>query len=251
VYCNFEGDAGALAMFMGGPHRAWYRDVPAIVTELRGKVEDEVVDELERIFTYGIPRFCNATSTKDNFQAYFAYGNHQSYDKSPAKSRAALAKDHRKGYVICFDQRLISFVLNCHMTPQGMADLNKLFKSPQSIFDSSHHVFTWCMAINDWTSKFTEPQVLCAAAELPFMIWLWNLRADYPFDEIYLMDDDVSGAFRHMKYALLLIAMHTARQCGFGVFYTGGTFCDNTTLPQLGYHCSGTTAIGPILLVPK
>jgi hypothetical protein len=31
---HFEGDAGALAMFMGGPHCAWHRDVPAIMSLL-------------------------------------------------------------------------------------------------------------------------------------------------------------------------------------------------------------------------
>ncbi len=228
----FEGDAAALAMFMGGPHRAWHRDVPAIIDNLRGKVDVAVVDELECIFTYGIPRFCQATSTEANFQAYLNYGNHTSYSTAPEKSLAALAKDHRKGYVICFDQRIIPFVLNCHVTPQGLVDIDTPYKNPRSIFDSSHRVFSWCMAINDWTSKHTEPQVLCAAAELPFMTWLWNLRADYPYQEIYLMDDDVSGAFRHLKYALLCIAMHTTVQCGFAVFYTGGTFGDNTTPPN-------------------
>ena len=46
------------------------------------------------------------------------------------------------------------------------------------------------------------------------------------------MDDDVSGAFRHVKYALLLIAMHNSIQCNLGVFNTGGTFGDNTTPPN-------------------
>ncbi len=43
------------------------------------------------------------------------------------------------------------------------------------------------------------------------------------------MDDDGSGAFSHMKCALLCIAMHTSLQSGYGVFYTGGTFGDNTS----------------------
>lgn len=32
------------------------------------------------------------------------------------------------------------------------------------------------------------------------MIGIYNLRITYPTTEIYLWDDDVSGAFRHVKY---------------------------------------------------
>ena len=59
-----------------------------------------------------------------------------------------------------------------------------------------------------------------------------NLQITYPYEELFFMDDDVSGAFRHMKHALLLIALHTCVQCGYGVMYTGGSFGDCTTPPN-------------------
>ncbi len=37
------------------------------------------------------------------------------------------------------------------------------------------------------------------------------------------------GAFRHSKYPPNLVALHTSRQCGLGVFNTGATFGDNTS----------------------
>jgi hypothetical protein len=37
-----------------------------------------------------------------------------------------------------------------------------------------------------------------AGAELGFMVWLYNLRITYPLLEIYIADDDISGAFRLM-----------------------------------------------------
>ncbi|CAB9523035.1 unknown protein [Seminavis robusta] len=74
-----------------------------------------------------------------------------------------------------------------------------------------------------------EPPLTFAGAELGFMVWLYNLRVTYPREEIYIADDDVSGAFRLMKYHPNCMAMHTSIQAGYGVINTGGTFGDNTS----------------------
>jgi len=60
------------------------------------------------------------------------------------------------------------------------------------------------------------------------MVWLYNLRVTYPNLEIYLADDDISGAFCLMKYHPNLVSMHSSRQCGYCVVNTGGTFGNNT-----------------------
>jgi hypothetical protein len=114
------------------------------------------------------------------------------------------------------------------MTPQGLVDLNTPYKNPRPIFDSSFCPHPWCFSINDWTHKDNEPELTFAGAELGFMIWLYNLRITYPDLEIYNADDNVSGAFRLMKYHPNCMAMHTFIQGFFGVVNTGGTFGDNT-----------------------
>ena len=150
-------------------------------------------------------------------------------EADPSKAYQALVKDVKRGYVLVFDQRLIPFVLNCHVTPQGIVDLDTPHKNPRPIFDSTFRPHPACFAINDWTHKDTEPPIHCTNVEVPFLQWIWNLRISYPSEELYLGDDDVSGAFRWLKYHPNLVAMHTSIQCGLGVFNTGGTFGGNTT----------------------
>jgi hypothetical protein len=228
---HFHGDAAALVRWMGGPHVHAQRDVPALLNFLDGKVEPALIYDIRRTFTKGIPRTCRAFSTEANFQAFYNYGNHTSHNSAPDKVAAALAKDAKRGFVIPFDTRVVPFVLNCHVTPQGMIDLDTPYKSPRSIFDSSFRPEVWCTAINDWTSMAGENPVTCVEIELEFMQWIWNLRISYPDQELYLADDDVSGAFRWLKYHPNLVAMHTSMQAGFAVFNSGGTFGDNTTPP--------------------
>ena len=227
---HFNGSVADLVRWIGGPHVGAHRDLEGTFQALdEAQVDPKVISDLKRIFTDGIPARCTASSTERNFEAFYRYGNHSTVDEEPEKTYKAMVKDSRKGFILVFDQRMVLFILHCHLTPQGVVDLNSLFKNPRPIFDSSFRPYVWCYAINDWTHKDNEPPLTFASAEMGFMIWLYNLRITYPWLEIYIGDDDVSGAFRLMKYNPNCMSLHTSSQCGYCVVNTGGTFGDNTS----------------------
>jgi hypothetical protein len=85
------------------------------------------------------------------------------------------------------------------------------------------------MAINAFTCKETEPEIDFPKAWLMRLAWLWNLRITYPWLEIYLGDDDVSGAFRQVKYNPNVVAMHAFLVFGVLFMSTGQTFGDCTS----------------------
>jgi hypothetical protein len=84
-------------------------------------------------------------------------------------------------------------------------------------------------AINDWTSKTTEPPLIFGGSFMSLCHWIYNMRIDYPREEILPLDDDVSGAFRWEKYPPNLVAMHSCMQADYLVMNTGGTFGGCTT----------------------
>jgi hypothetical protein len=227
---HFNGSVADLVRWIGGPHVAAHRDHHSILGTLQSAgVDAHVVAGLRRIFLSGIPATCQAVSNEDNFNAYYRYGNHSTVSDAPEKAYDAMVKDNRKGFTLLFDQRAVLFMLHCHLTPQGLVDVDTPYKKPRPIFDSSYRPFPWCSAINDWTHKDNEPPLTFAGAEMGFMVWLYNLRITYPNLEIYIADDDISGAFRLMRYHPNCMAMHTFIQGDYGVVNTGGTFGDNTT----------------------
>ena len=176
---------------MDGPHVAEHRDHHTTLATLkRYNVDQRVIDDIQRIFLCGIPAQCNVHSTERNFSAFYQYGNHSTVDDVPEKTYKAMVKDARKGFTLLLDDRAILLMLHCHLTPQGIVDLNTLHKNPRPIFDSTFRPYPWCF----------EPPLTFSSAELGFMIWLYNLRVSYPTLEIYIADDNVSGAFRLMKY---------------------------------------------------
>jgi hypothetical protein len=222
----FEGDASALVRWMGGLHVSSYRSTDDVLGFLQGIVDDDVHKELTRIWNYGIPKYCNAEASEANFQAYRAFGNHSTVDHDPEKLYKTLLKDAALEQVLIFDERMIPFLLNCHLTPLGLVNIDVLGKKPRPVFDSTTRPTFWAFAINDMTNKKNEPDILEKNTEIRFMQWLWLMRALYPEREIYPMDDDGVAAYRQMKNHPDLVAMHTCTQCGFGVMATGGTFGD-------------------------
>jgi hypothetical protein len=227
---HFNGSVADVVRWIGGPHVAAHRDHHAILARLeQAGLPADLLATLRRIFFSGIPNYCNADATEENFLAFLRYGNHKTFTADVDKARKAAIKDNKRGFTLLFDRLLIYLLLHCHVTPQGMVDLATLFKNPRTIFDSSFLPFFWSMAINCWTTKDTEPPLTFAMAELMFMIWVYNMRITYPWLEIYLMDDDVSGAFRWLKYHPNLVALHASIILGLGCLNTGGTFGDNTT----------------------
>jgi len=229
AFLHFNGSVADLVHWVGGPHVTAQRDHHTTMERLQlAGVDERVRRDLHRIFYNGIPALCQAEATAKNFTAYYKYGNHSTVDNEPKKTCQAMVKDARKGFTLLLDERATLLMLHSHLTPQGVVDLNNLHKSPRPIFDSSFRPEPWCWAINDWTSPDNKPPLTFSTAELEFMVWLYNLRVTYPDLEIYLADDDISGAFRLMKCHPNLVSMHSSRQCGCCVVNNGGTFGDNT-----------------------
>ena len=226
---HFDGDVADVVRWIGGPHVGANRDIDASLAYLRGIVAPGLCDSLERMWRHGSPAVCNASATDQNFQEYKSYGNHATVTDEPEVTYSTLLKDSARGYCVLFDKRAVDFTLNCHVTPIGLVDHNNPHKNARPIFDASFRPEPWCSGINDWTTKTTEPSINFADALDKYFFWLYNLRITYPDEEIYLGDDDVSGAFRHQKYHPNLVGMHTCVLSGYMSVSTGLTFGDTTS----------------------
>ena len=226
---HFDGDVADLVRWIGGTHAGAHRDIGSTLAYLRGKISPHLCGTLERIWRHGAPTACNASASDANFEAYRMYGNHASVNDEPDVTYRTLLKDSKRGYCIVFDQRMARFALNCHLTPNGLVDANHPHKNPRPIFDGSFRPEPWCSGINDWTTTTTEPPINFATAFINFLRWIYNARITYPREELYLGDDDISGAFRHQKYHPNLVGMHSCMVAGFMSCATGMAFGDNTS----------------------
>jgi len=226
---HFEGDMAALVRWIGGPHVGAHRDAEAILTYLQGKIDPDTWRDIARGFRHGAPNLCNAEASNKNFEAFREYGNHRPYEENREEVERTLVKDNARGYCLVFDQRVVDFTLNCHLTPCGLVNVEHQRKPTRPIFDSSFRPSPWCMAINDHTHKCNEPPLHFAESFNTVLVWIYNLRLSYPNSDIYPGDDDIKGAFRHIKYHPNVVGLHCYQPLGYLAAATGTTFGDNTS----------------------
>jgi hypothetical protein len=179
-----------------------------------------------------MPARFNAAVTDKNYRAYAAYGNHSTVDDDPDQARQTLVKEQKKGYCVPLDKRVLPFILHSHLTPIGIINIGHPYKKARLIHDASFRPEPWAVAINDMTDCSTEPPITFGPAFDTFLLWVANLRASHPTDEIYLGEDDVGGAFRHNKYHPDVVGAHAYELSGYGVLATGSTFGGTTSPPN-------------------
>jgi hypothetical protein len=227
---HYDLDVPTAVRFVGGIHTGDHRHWSTLAPTLEeAGVDTLVIRDLRRIFVDGSPNTVNADSSDSNFHDFLAYGNHKTVVEDVSKTKAALTKDCMRSYALTANPLLTYFLYDFHLTPMGLVDLDKPTKTPRPIFDASFHPEPWSWALNDWTTKETEPPIFFATSFQSFLIWLYNLRISYPHQEIYVGDDDVSGAFRHNKYHPNVVGMHCYLIFGFLFFGTGLNFGSNTS----------------------
>lgn len=227
IYFGFS--VPKLIYWLEGPHLAIHRNVPDIIQKLRPSVDPEVLQELKRIFTFGSPAKCSGTSSYENFLGFLRYGNHASAANNEQELLKVFQKDVRRGFAVALDERSIPFIQDLHVTPLGIVDLDNPWKPSRPVFDSSFHPHPWSMAINDWCNKSNEPQVQFPGSFERLLTWIWNLRITYPRQRILVGDNDITGAFRLIKYNPYVVSMHGYVVSNYLGLATGQTFGDNVS----------------------
>jgi hypothetical protein len=224
---SYNSSVPAAVHRLGGTHTGAHRDHALILSTLAAAgVDNDILRDLRRIYLFGAPAYINAESTEANLRNYCWHGNHKMVLEDIPKTMKAMSKDVRRGYNIVLSPRLAFLIPHLHTTHMGMVDLQKVYKEPRPIFDSSFWIEPSSMDINDWCDKSNEPDIHFPASFLNFCVWIYNLRIFYPTQELYLVDDDVSGAFCHAKYNPNLVALHACLLFGFLFMSTGQTFGD-------------------------
>ena len=123
----------SLVRYIGGPHIAAHRDINKIRDRLRLGVEPDVLDKLIHGYVYGAPKRLHATSSDKNFMAYYRYGNHKTCDLHSAEYKKVMVKDSKRGNVILVDPKLLSFIPDLHLTPQGIVDVDNKWLSTRTV----------------------------------------------------------------------------------------------------------------------
>jgi hypothetical protein len=127
---HFDGDVATMARWIGGPHVNAHLNVSAILATLKPIVDPDIYSDVSRILTFGAPALCQAEASKENFQAYLKYGNHQSVSQNQSVFESTIIKQSKQGLILIMDPQLIHFELNAHLSPKASSTLSTNVESP-------------------------------------------------------------------------------------------------------------------------
>lgn len=171
----YKGDIASVAKYIQGPYTCAHRNVPMILQNVRGKIEEKTYEALAELLTNGAPKFCNAETSDQNWWEYMYYDNHPTVASDTRKTYKTIVKDTTRGNVLYMDPRLIYYIPNSHKSPIGITDLDSKYKKPRMFFDASFRPNPWSTAINDMTTHETEFPLQFQHSFNLFLQWIWNL----------------------------------------------------------------------------
>jgi len=192
-----------------GEYTGEYKDPTAIIKTLRHhNCPSAVIDDVQRVLCIGAPASFNAVSSFENFKSYLDYGNHSSATSKPDIIEACITKEINLAYTIPLPSWLAVFVPNIHLSPLGL--LERTGKKPRLIVDHSFEPVSISLSnptpthpsisVNRLHWVTTELPLAYGSTMMLHLIRIYNLRITYPNEIIYLFDDDISSAFRHVRY---------------------------------------------------
>jgi hypothetical protein len=192
-----------------GEYSGDYRDINKIISTLANHgCPAGLISDISRVFTVGAPATFQARSTKSNFYSFLNYGNHSSARDFKPTLSSSIQKEIDRAYTVPLPSWLAPFIPNIHISPLGL--LEKAGKKPRLIIDHSYQpqdnqlTLPSSISVNQMHGVTSETPLEYGTTFMRHLIRLYNLRISHPKDTIYLFDDDISAAFRHVKYNLFV-----------------------------------------------
>ena len=102
-------------------------------------------------------------------------------------------------------------------------------KNDRMVWDGSHLPHWWSICINMMQDKSRSPSIHFGTSFIKHLISILNLRITYPSQDIFLWDDDISGAYRIPKYNPAVTGAFSYAIISYFFLPTGGTFGSHTS----------------------
>ncbi len=243
-YC---GDVATCVRYVGGLLIGYpYRDHRVILPRIKNIVDDETNSDIARILILGCPASINAHFSRTQVEAYRRYGNHKTIQSNPGLMEKAMTKEDARDNIYTVYQDLAIFVPHINYTPQGL--LVKPGKKDRLINDSSFQLDRVSIPYNAFTNKRLEPRITFGPAFTTLLTDIYNYPISFPSNEIYLASDDITGAFRLLKFNLSVVSSK-AIQFGDNLhFAVAQTFGDTTSPPNWDPFSRATCQVARHLL---
>ncbi len=193
---HYGGEVGSLVRYCGKEFIAAHRDPDEILAAVRGHINDDDYEQMERILREGCPSKFTKFYSKENKIKMMERGNCKSVDTNQDIVASTMNKEDRNSHLITLPAIICRFCPYAHHVGQTM---NMKKENARLCWDGSNKDAAEDWAMNDDVDMDDEPLITFGNTKLEFMKHLYNLRISYPHDEIWLATADIKACFRWPK----------------------------------------------------
>ena len=122
--------------YLGGQYTGDDRNVTNFLTNIKGKVPEDLFVDIKHILTVGTPTYLSGKMSREIFLLYWRYGNHRNMEDDPKKLNKVLNKEDKHKYMLSLPIWSTRFIPNLHLSPQGF--IQKKGKEDRLVNDALH-----------------------------------------------------------------------------------------------------------------
>ena len=215
---HYDLELPTVARFLGGEYTGEWRDADKVVAEVKPYVSAEDCRHIHRLLTTGAPYEFDWDEPTANKESFLRQGNSKTVSQHHDAMEKAMVKETRLHHVIPFRGWTAWASPFARATPQTINMKNP--EKPRPCWDGSTARDPHQIPINEVTPTENEAAITFGNVFLLFLTWIYNLRAEYPDEDILLAFVDISSCFKYARIHASLIG-------AFGFLFGGMFFASN------------------------
>ena len=204
---------GDLIRWLGGPYTDAHRDWNSVFDQLNAVSECPSptgyapidYSRVYRVCTEGIPLKANITASFSSTAERNMAPPSADLKKNATDCDDKVRAEEKLSYQVLFPRFLWRFIPGLFLCLLRMAyrwgdPKARLCVDPSSTISSSDTGNPNSQIGSPGVDPEENPPIYYGTAFLRYLVWVWNLRCSYPYQDILQMTNDISGAFRRVLY---------------------------------------------------
>lgn len=198
---HYKMDYGLVLRYLGGEFTAEWRNVKGVLLAVAPYVSEDDLKHVARILDAkeASPFEFAMQETEENKEAFIRHGNGRSVTQNMGAVYKTLVKEVRNHHLMTFMRWTVRASSHGHHVPQEYIPPKKPGAKGRFIWNGSIKRMAAWITMNEATPTRNEAPITFGYVYMAFCIWIYNLRIQFPNEDILLGYIDISSCFRYPR----------------------------------------------------
>ena len=197
----YKMDYGLVVRYLSGEYTGEWRNVEAVLAAVAPFVDKEDLVHIARVLDEkeASPVEFTMYETDENKEAFIRRGNGRSVTENMDAVYKVLVKEVRNHHLMTFMRWTVRASPYAHHVPQEYIPPKNEGAKGRFIWNGTIKWLASLITMNEATSTENEAPITFGYVYIAFLTWIYNLRIQFPFEDILLAYIDISSCFRYPR----------------------------------------------------